>query len=396
MRFLLFMVMMISLGPAQVLAQWTFHGRVTGGGQIDALAGPDGRIHLIADTYSQFDSQGRLLLQENVADGRQGSMDFPPALAVDSGGNVHVLTRHGNYSADTGYDIRYRMRTSAGGWQGGYWLGTREKRNYVVGIAAPDPSTVFQLVSKGGANVWGDLKIWRKNTGGSVFQGLLANIWRADTDARLRSFGSTLYLVSGKCDGSGAAYFSHARSTGSVISELAGNMQVHSAGNGRTGAPDLYLDRGGNAHLTYGAEYEVYYNRYTPGRQRVFPTDKRIFANLGGWHLNLGLSAVAASDDGRIVVAVALDPDGQSQGGSNSRLFWTYSLDGGGTWSRPAFLGRTTDAGEGRRRPRLVAVGNRFFLFFRDNSVGGISLASVDMSKVGRNPVIAPITLLLL
>jgi len=395
-RFVLCFLLIFFVSPVQAQVRWTFHGRVANGGQIDALAGTDGRIHLITDNYFQFNDKGQVLLREGVGDERQGGYDFPPALAVDTAGNVHILTRHGNFSSDSGYFILYRMRTAAGRWQNSHYIGVREKRNYVVGIAAPT-GIPYELISKAGGNVWGDLKIWQTSSGRSTYLGPLANIWRADTDARLRAHGDTLFLVSGKCDGNGAAFFSHARAGGPVLAELRGNMRVHSAGNGRTGAPDLYLDRKGNAHLTYGAAYEVYYNRYDSSRQKVFAADKRLFSNLGGWHLNLGMSAVAASDDGNVVVAVALDPDGLSQGARQSRLLWTYSLDGGKNWSRPEDLGRVTDGGEGRRRPRLVAVGKKFFLFFRDNSVGGISLASVDMTDAGMGrAVIAPISLLLL
>ena len=95
------------------------------------------------------------------------------------------------------------------------------------------------------------------------------------------------------------------------------------------------------------------------------------------WHLSTGLSAVAASDDGRIVLAVALLSDG-SQGASNSDLLWNYSEDGGSTWSSQQDTGRNTDGGEGRHRPRLAAIGSTFFLFYSDRGESGISLAVME------------------
>jgi len=373
---------------------WTFHGRVADGGQIDALSGPDDRVHLLSSSYYQFDLNGRRLVNENIGDAKQGGMDFPPALAVDPQGNTHIITRHGGSSANAGYDIRYRMRRAGGGWQDDFWIGSREKRNYVVGIAAPGVNDIYQHYTKAGSNVWGDIRIWKKNSASATSIGELADIWRADTDARMRGFAGRLFMVSGKCDGNGSAYFTFCNAGSTCFAELTNNIRSHSSGNGRTGAPDLYVDKQGNVHVTYGAEYEVYYNQYNKDQQLVFSQDKRIFTGLGGWHLNLGMSAIAASDDGTTIVAVALNPDGKTQGATNSELLWTYSTDGGSAWSTPDSLGVYTDGGEGRRRPRLVSVGNTFLLFYRNNTEGGISLATVDL--VASAAVVAPTNLLLL
>jgi len=378
----------------QVKPTWTFHGRVADGGQIDALSGPDGRVHLISSNYYQFDIDGRRLVSEAIGDDKQGSMDFPPALAVDTQGNVHIITRHGSASVDVGYDIRYRMRTASGVWQDDFWVGSPEKRNYVVGIAAAGVDDIFLHSTKAGSNVWGDVRIWKKNGTSAPLIGDLSDIWRADTDARMRGSAGKLFLVSGKCDSGGAAYFSFCNAGSTCFTELTRNIRTHSSGNGRIGAPDLYVDRQGFVHVTYGAEYEVYYNKYNENQQLVFSNDKRIFSGLGGWHLSLGMSAIAASDEGTTVVAVALDPDGNTQGATNSELLWTYSTDGGLSWSAPESLGVYTDGGEGRRRPRLVAVGNTFLLFYRNNAEGDISLATVNFEAV--SAVMAPINGLLL
>lgn len=396
--FLLTCICFFSATNVQATPKWTFHGKVAEGGQFDVLTGPDGKVHLISRAYYQFDAIGRKLVIENVGDDKQGEMNFPPALALDTQGNVHILTRHGGSSASSGFDIRYRRRAAAGGWTEDFLVGSRETRNYVVGIAATSIDSVYMHYTKAFDNVWGDVKLWEKNGFLAVHMGDLGGIWRADTDARMRGFNGKLFLVSGKCDGSGAAYFTFCNDGAGCFDELSSHIQVHASGNYRKGMPDLYVDKTGSVHMTYGAQFEVYYNRYAENQQLVFGQDKKIFSGLGSWHLQLGLSAIAASENGSVVVAVALDPDGSKEA-RNSELLWTYSRDGGESWSEPESLDVYTDGGEGRRRPRLVVTADKALLFFRENGTGGISLASIALDAISgpSSPLhLAPVNHLLL
>ena len=81
-----------------------------------------------------------------------------------------------------------------------------------------------------------------------------------------------------------------------------------------------------------------------------------------------------------MVLAVALRTDGSKTAG-NSDVMWAYSSDGGSSWSAPADTGHNTDGGEGRMRPRLVAIGSKFFLFYRDKSNAGISMATIVLAS---------------
>ena len=138
---------------------WRFVGPVASGAQIDAVRGPGGRVHLISDRYFEFDCDGAVVVDEGVGDGHQGGLDFPPALAVGDDGTVHIVTRHdGDWNG--GEDIRYRRRNASGGWDRDYIFGGRVKRNYVVGAAWAGPDAVYLSSSRGGSDVWGDLRIW--------------------------------------------------------------------------------------------------------------------------------------------------------------------------------------------------------------------------------------------
>jgi hypothetical protein len=368
----------VLLWASWVAAQeWSYLGSVMAGRQFDAVVGPDDRIHVISSGYVELDADGTTLDSAAVADDRQGDLDFPPAIALGDDGSVHVVTRHGG-NFDDGHDIRYRRRNAAGTWDRDYTVGSPVTRNYVVGVGWASDTDVVLFSSAGGSNVWGDLRLWSAGASSATALGDLAGIWRADCDGRLRAYAGRYYLVSGQPDPDGTAHALFADAGGGVRDALAASQQDHQAGTGRRGFADLSIDAAGAIHLIYGAEQTLFYNRYDSSGQQAFASDVQVFAGLGSWHLSSGLGAIAASDDGAKMVAVALRSDG-SQQAADSDLLWAYSVDGGSTWSTPEDTGRNTDGGEGRLRPRLVWVEGRFALLFAENGVAGISMATLEL-----------------
>lgn len=360
---------------AEADPEWTFRGEVVDGGQLDAVRGPGNRIHLISSRYYQLDETGVVVVEEDLGDERQGSMDFPPAIAVGDDGSVHIVTRHGGDFA-SGHELRYRRRNAAGAWDLDYSLGSPAPRNYVVAVAWAGAGQLHLLSSEVGSDVWGPLHLFDERGGRADPAGDLDDVWRGDTDARLRGHAGTVYFVSGRCDPDGTAFFSWGAGGSGLRDRLASQLQRHESGTGRRGFPDLYVDATGGVHFVYGAQHELYYNRYGADGARQFADDVRVFDGLGDWHLSTGLGAVAGADDGRTVAAVALRSDG-SAGAGNAELLWSVSTDGGATWTAPVSSGRTTDGGEGRRRPRIVALGRTFYVFYWDNDVSGLSLATL-------------------
>ncbi len=367
--------------PAAAAPTWTFQGKVVEGGQFDAVRGPNDRIHVISSRYYQLDASGSVLVDEAQGDGRQGALDFPPAIAVGADGSVHIVTRHGG-DWTNGHDIRYRRRTSQGSWDRDYLFGTPVKRNYVVAVAWSDGPHVHLGSSHGGSNVWGDLHLFEAGASSAAAVGDWTGIWRADTDFRMRGLASRVMLVSGLCDPDGTAFFGCGNAGGSLAAEVTASLHGHTQGSGRRAFPDVYVDASGGVHMTYAALHQVYYARHDSQGNELLSGDRLVFDGLGDWHMSTGLSAVAASDAGDVVVAVALRSDG-SQQAADADLLWAYSTNGGETWSAAEDLGRNTHGGEGRRRPRLVAIGNAFRLLYWDNSESGIALASVQVEPDG-------------
>ena len=355
---------------------WRFIDNVAPGRQIDVIRGAGDIIHLIGAKYYQFDLEGNVILSENKGDDWQGWMHFPPAISVNEEGNVYIVTRHdgGYYDYKEGMDIRLRKRLADGTWTDDYYFGERVKRNYVVGVAALNSESIYMFHTHAGSNVWGDIRIFQDVSSNPTELGRWNGVWRSDTDARTRAGNGMIYIASGLCDSDGRVYYSWADpSQGNVLNQIKQNDKVHQGGMGRKGQPDLFVDGLGNVHFCYGSYQAVYYNRYTLGTQRHYSNDRRILNNLGEWKQSNGLSAVAASDDGQHVLIVGLKTD-NSKTAENSEIFWTLSSDGGDTWSAPQSTDQLTSGGEGRLRPRLTAIGDRFYLFFYDRIIGAISL----------------------
>ena len=362
---------------------WEFHGTVAEGLQFDVVRGPSDRLHLVSSRYYQFDDQGVSLVDEEQGDGRQGALDFPPAIAVGDDGSIHLVTRHGgDYAA--GHDIRYRRRTPAGVWDLNYSVGPPVSRNYAVGVACSG-GQVYLAHSDGSADFWGDIHVFEELGGTVSILGSLQGIWRSDEGLRMRGDGGQVYLASGVPDpgAGGRVYLLWGNAGANLISELVSNQVQHNAGAERKGAPELYVDGNGAVHFTYGAEFVAYYNQYSATGQRVFSSDVVVTSGLGLWQMKYGLSAVASDDSGSIVVVVALrsnsvDPDNIAE---DSSLLWSYSMDGGQSFSTPVEAGRTTSGGAGRLRPRLTVIGRKFFLFYKDNSLSGVSLATLEFES---------------
>ncbi|MDP7111070.1 MAG: hypothetical protein QGH45_03860, partial [Myxococcota bacterium] len=273
--------------PCSAFAQpleWTQHGAIAEGSQFDAARGPDGRVHLISSRYYALASDGTVLGDEDPGDGHQGDLDFPPAIAVGTDGAVHVVTRHdGDFEG--GNDIRYRRRNPGGSWDLDYLIGSRERRNYVVGVTTVG-ARVIAAYTSAGDDVWGDIRLWEAGEDSASALGNLSGIWRADTGIRMRTSGDRLFLASGVPDPDGRAYLLHSDAGGDLVGTLATNTWEHHEGSGRRGFVDLFVDAGGQAHLTYGAEQTAHYNRYDPAGDRVFATDVQIGSGLGEWHMS--------------------------------------------------------------------------------------------------------------
>ncbi len=399
-----FAALLATPATAALAQSWNFRGIIADGEQIDAVA-QGGKVHLVSSKYYQFDKDENILVAEAAGDPSQTllwAFMFPPALAVAPDGTVHIAVREqAGSSYENGWlNIRHRRRDPAGSWNSGYLYSSPTKWNWNVGVADDGAGHVYMMSSDhgGGDSVWADLTFFMDSGAAASGAGAMSSVYRVDYEARLRGEGGKIYFASGNSFTSSSAYFSHASGGATdLASQFNANLHSLNAGTGsEKGFPDMAIDGLGNVHYTYGSGHtdhsnfpastagcvpgEVHYNKFDADGNKLFSSDRTLFTALGAWHLSVGLSAVGASDDGNTVVAVALrSPDHKEAGDSD--LLWSVSQDGGASWSAPADLGVNTFGGEGRQRPRLVALGSKFFLFYKANGTLGTSLATIEFPE---------------
>ncbi|MBF0432990.1 MAG: hypothetical protein HQK83_17030 [Fibrobacteria bacterium] len=374
----LFLVVAACLAPVTSFSsypEWEIQDEVVKGAQFDAIAGPDGKIHLIAEKYVQIDTSGSVVLTEAVADDKMTAMDFSPAIAAAPDSTVHILTRHGG-SWSGGHDLKYRRRTADGEWDREHNVGVKVARNYTVGLAAVSADTVYathgHLLSQ-----MSDVRFWEISGGSSSEVGKLSGINRSDNNHRLRAYKNTIFFVCGNNNPVGDSHFSFGEAGPDFFSQIKSNLQKHTPGSDRRGFPDVYPDKDGNAHFTSGANEEIYYNQYDLSGNKKFDNDVKVMGNLGTWHLSIGLSAIASTDNGEVILAVGLGTNG-SKTAEHSEILWSVSKDSGATWSAQTALGPKTEGGEGRLFPRIAVLNNKFFLFYYDEDKEGVYLATLD------------------
>lgn len=371
-RMRLFICSMVLSFSLHVDAQEFVDRGVVGSGTLfDAVRGTD-TVHLLGSRYYQLDRDGTVLADEAQGAALPGGpFGFPPGLAVAADGAVHTVTRVGG-SVAGGSRLRYRRRNAAGEWDRDYEYAGVDPRNYIVSVAAVGPEVLLTSTSISNG-VWGPVTIWSAGASAATRIGAIDDIWRADDGARLRSSATRFFLAAGLPNPGGRANVLQGTDGAALV---ASSVSRHEQGSDRRGVVDLYVDASGNAHLTYGTSQEVYYARYRPDGTRE-GSDVRVAGSLGAWRLSIGLSAVAASDDGQSVLALVLRPG--SSDANDAAVQWTLSVDGGATWPAPQDLGVRVDTTEGRVRPRVVYLPGRFAVLFGEDGSREIQMMTLDV-----------------
>jgi hypothetical protein len=168
----------------------------------------------------------------------------------------------------------------------------------------------------------------------------IANITSADDRTRMRGHAGWIYLAAGMTNAANAKVTVLSAPAGDgIYDRLQANAHVFNSGDAASpkGLPDIYVDATGAVQLTYGSAESVYYNRLSAEGKVILPEDALLPGALGTYLARVGMSTVAASDDSRIVMAVVLSPPG-TNAATDSTMLWTYSVDGGQTWSEAEAL----------------------------------------------------------
>lgn len=384
-----------ALGSTTALAEpWLDLGPVFEGTQFDVVRGED-RLHIATTQYLEMSSDGEVLLSEALGDVEQSPLFHAPAIARDEEGAIHVALRTGG-NFDGGYTLGYQRREADGTWSSVIEFGAPAQWNWQVGVAPDGDGGAYVFATTTGGNVWADLNVFHATAG--VVQPLtqISGWYRVDNVATLRGDGARVVLAAG--DNSQPMRMGW----GLADAELANGLSkgtVHNAGPGDHGFPSLDFDSSGTLHVSYGSGFtdhnqfpavcpncvagQVHYFRVETTGTVIPGSERTVLTDLDTWHLSIGISAVAASEDGLNVVVAGLQTHDMKAGEASS-LLTTFSNDGGATWSPALDTGRSINAGEGRLLPRMVGLGDRVHLFVSDNAAPGqISLSVMEFPSSG-------------
>lgn len=344
----------------------------------------NGKIYLISSSYYELDLDGNTLYtNSNINDIGQGVFDFGPSIEVGPDGIVHVIHRTGG-DRSNGFNISYSKKETSDLWSvNSHQITTPMPRNYVVDVVGMDEGKALAAhAAKTTDDVWGSVFFFSLD--GSTVDQLgdfgSSSYYRSDSDFRMEKFQNQLHLATGKPNPYGFVYYMNAGITSSLPTDLASNPdELDGVGeNRRRGQPDLKIDQSGNVFISYGDFESVFFDRYSfDGLTEIH--DKRILTDLGEWHLDLGMSALGVSEEGDTILVVGLETGGDPEIASSCALHYTYSLDGGESWTSPGVIpDLRTNSAEGRSRPRIHHYGNKFYVFY-NNVNGGIAMSTIQV-----------------
>ncbi|MBN2009954.1 PKD domain-containing protein [candidate division KSB1 bacterium] len=364
---LLFVIFILSFNAGFLHAQtWSNPVPVSSGNtpylDIDKKTG---KVHVIAMNngviYTVFDANGNKLSQETVPNtiGEEGEFRFGAAISVDTLGYPHITYRR--YGGDNNYDGFYIYKTAAG-WSSPIQVFTNIARGYVFRVEVDSKNKVHMARGSINNDIWGPVRYYRFFNGTEEREQDDFSPYRGDDRLELASGPSNNVHMMIGCPDDWPGKVTYYRSTdgGTNWSEI-GNI-IHADAGGRTGSPDVFVDGTGALHVGYGAGQDwskggtpsFRYAKFVNGTKvtDVAVTDSY---ELSSWHHDLGIGSIAASPDGKYVVAAYLTTDG-------GELFARLSDDYGETWGDKTKLASTGGGSEGRNKHYIRANGYKFYL----------------------------------
>ena len=350
-----------------------------------AIDPKSGTIHVISVglsggiTYVITDSVGNVIQNEMTIPGSEkegyGPTFFSPAIAIDTDGYPHVLSRECTNSADRLYNIYYIYQNAAG-WSSKLKISNNVYRGYVVDMDIDDENLVHAARNVVEKNPWGYV-IYNRIEDGAVDK-IESGFRYQRGDDRLDIFSTpegVLHLVLG-CPGiegsptyEGAVTYFRSTDAGDTWTD---GLDIHSYDcPERNGCPSVFADTLGNVYIVYGARVDntvagqpsVRYVKINSKGSKVVDKPVTQIGELSQWdHKSFGLAQVAGTEDGAYLVISYLTKDGGD-------LYVITSTNGGESWSVPLKIAETVggDANEsGQNIHRMLSYRNHFYIVFQD------------------------------
>jgi len=358
-----------------VQGQWSDPIYISGGTTPDLdIDRNTGALHIVTMingvTYTRLDADGNLILQEIVtgAEYDRGQYAFGATVAVDQDGHPHICYRTFPEWFDFA-DAHYINRRE-GRWTGHIRLSGFVERGFPIRMAIDEQNRVHIARIHALSTIEGILTYFRIINGGLERTQEWNVEFRPDHRLEIDTMGDNdLHIVTGNPKyPQGQVFYFRSYNGGSNI-DFVGD--IHSLDCVfRNGSPDVCADQTGKVHIVYGASIDEVVENYPSIRYIQYQGTLQTRHDLvteKGWLESypgpgVGMSSVASSDDGKVIVIVYATQD-------MGDLYALISRDQGASWSVPELLAQNVDARpDGRGKHVVRSVGNDFYLLYAETS----------------------------
>lgn len=316
----------------------------------------------------ELNAAGAVVKKENVsvaAVDKIGGFRFGATVAIDpTTGLPHICFRE--YLGSDNYSLYYTRKRGDGSWTSPLEIATSLRRAYSVRLEVDSQGVVHVVHGFATEDVFGEANYIRIVNGAEDNFIPALGPYRVDDRVEI-AVGSddVVNLVINRpddLDSGGPVTYYRSTNGGKSLSKIG---DIHYGGaNGRNGNADIYADQTGNVHFVYGSARDqarngtqsVRYARFRDGNKvrDVAVTEQ---GELRDWHQNLGVGSVAATNDGKNVVAVYNLGDGEA-------LFARLSQNEGQTWGASVQLASQSGGSESRDKHVVRAAGKTFYVAY--------------------------------
>jgi len=337
--------------------------------------------------YTEIDSAGNILVNAyevpTIYDDL-GGIYFGATIAVDQQGHPHICYRR--HLGDWYYHLYYIYRTDSG-WSDNKRIASHVQRGNVVRMDIDGDNRVHIIHSSLNDSLWGRVTYYQIQNGNVMGQ-LTRDItnprnsedilFRLDNRFELEaSYDGDVHIVLG-CPfqkyGKITYFYSHDHGESFIKWG-----HLHSPESlKRNGDPDVFLDQTGDIHFCYGTSNDGELDN-EPSLRYLRMSDENVIeehnvVNPPGTMTETmwGFGSVAASDDGKYLIATYLTKTG-------GELWARISDDGGATWGTPERLSESCGGSEGRNKHLIRACRNHFYVVYPENSITRVRMKIIHL-----------------
>ena len=327
--------------------------------------------------YTVMDEDGTILRQNSIVhaaeDMASGGIWNGAAIAVDSQGRPHVVYREYHYG-DPPVFSSYYTYLDGSTWTSPLELSRKVKRGWMLRIDI-DENDKIHILRGSMANdpndpegnlLVGPVKYFRLYNG--LIEATTDDIFRYSADARVAlnaAYNGEVHFLTSCSDypawGGPVWYWRSFDGGNSWDKSTVQNENARRA----NGSPDIFVDASGNVHIIYGSQQDWQINKWPSVRYTRFENNNELFdipVTAEGeiekrFDTPQGVGAVAASDDGEIVIVCFSEDFG-------GRLYTKESYDGGRNWTQKELIAEESCGSLGRNAQMISAVRDKFYLVY--------------------------------